>query len=52
MLQNDLATRIVDLREKNNINQTELAKKLGLEKSVIPEKYQRMNWLKSLTYLV
>lgn len=30
---NDLAVRIVDLREKRNITQTELAKRMGLDKS-------------------
>jgi transcriptional regulator with XRE-family HTH domain len=30
---NDLAIRIVDLREKKNITQTELAKKMDLDKS-------------------
>ncbi|MCD7113470.1 helix-turn-helix domain-containing protein [Limosilactobacillus agrestis] len=33
MKNNDLAIRIVDLREKKNITQTELAKKMDLDKS-------------------
>lgn len=33
MEQNNLAIRIVDLREKQGITQTELAKKMGLDKS-------------------
>lgn len=33
MKDNDLAIRIVDLREKQNITQTELAKKMDLDKS-------------------
>lgn len=33
MKQNNLAVRIVDLREKQEMTQTELAKKMGLDKS-------------------
>lgn len=35
MEQNNLAIRIVDLREKANMNQVELAKKMGFDKSTM-----------------
>ena len=35
MEQNNLAIRIVDLREKVNMTQTELAKKMGFDKSTM-----------------
>lgn len=35
MEQNNLAIRIVDLREKANMNQIELAKKMGFDKSTM-----------------
>lgn len=35
MEQNNLAIRIVDLREKANMTQTELAKKMGFDKSTM-----------------
>lgn len=35
MEQNNLAIRIVDLREKANMNQVELAKKMGFDKSIM-----------------
>lgn len=35
MEQNNLAVRIVDLREKRGMTQTELANKMGLDKSIM-----------------
>ena len=35
MKDNDLPTRIIDLREKRNMSHVELAKKLGIDKSVM-----------------
>ena len=35
MEQNNLAIRIIDLREKVNMTQTELAKKMGFDKSTM-----------------